>query len=187
MKKIMMAFIGLFLGVSFVAEGKQASNLTEQMQKSSQTTNNHSAKPIMLKLSWSDIETLSEQLVKPLKGTQWAGILAITRGGLIPAGLLAQSLDIRRIETINVQSYDQKKSRGELTVLNVPGVENAGENWLVVDDLVDSGETIKAIRKHFPKAVYAVLIGKPKGLMTVDHHVQEVEQNIWVVFPWENE
>lgn len=46
----------------------------------------------MLELSWGDIETLSKQLVKSLEGTQWLGILAITRGGLIPSGLLAQVL-----------------------------------------------------------------------------------------------
>jgi xanthine phosphoribosyltransferase len=141
----------------------------------------------MLELSWSDIEILSKQLAKSLKETQWTGILAITRGGLIPAGLLAHSLNIRRIEVINVQSYDQKKSRGEIVVLNVPDVKNDGENWLIVDDLVDTGETIKAIRKRFSKAIYVVLIAKPEGLRIVDHHVREVEQNIWVVFPWEKE
>lgn len=141
----------------------------------------------MLELSWGDIETLSKQLVKSLEGTQWLGILAITRGGLIPSGLLAQVLNIRRIETINIQSYDQEKSQSEMTILNVPGIENDGENWLVVDDLVDSGETIKAVKQYFPKAVYVVLIAKPKGLMAADHYVQIVEQNIWVAFPWEKE
>lgn len=74
-----------------------------------------------------------------------------------------------------------------MTILNVPGIENDGENWLVVDDLVDSGETIKAVKQYFPKAVYVVLIAKPKGLMVADHYVQIVEQNIWVAFPWEKE
>ncbi|MGV8948447.1 MAG: xanthine phosphoribosyltransferase [Candidatus Paracaedibacter sp.] len=141
----------------------------------------------MLELSWSDIEMLSKQLVKPLEGSQWAGVLAITRGGLIPTGLLAQVLNIRRIETINIQSYDQEKSQAEMTILNVPAIDNDGENWLVVDDLVDSGETIRAVKKYFSKAVYAVLIAKPKGLMTVDHYVRVVEQNMWVAFPWEKE
>jgi xanthine phosphoribosyltransferase len=141
----------------------------------------------MLKLSWFDVETLSKQLVQPLEGTRWIGVLAITRGGLIPTGLLAQSLNIRRIETINVQSYNEEKTQGQMTILNVPSIENEGENWLIVDDLVDSGETVKAVKQYFPKAVYVALIAKPKGLMTVDRYAREVEQNVWIVFPWEKE
>jgi xanthine phosphoribosyltransferase len=170
-----------------MAHGDQVVKPSTQLQNTVQTANDPSVKPNTLTLSWSDIETLSKQLIQPLKGTQWKGILAITRGGLIPAGLLADSLNIRRIETINIESYDKNKKRGAITFLSMPNIPNSGDNWLIVDDLVDSGETLRAVRKLFPKAVYVALIAKPKGLPTVDHHVQAVDQKVWVVFRWEND
>jgi len=187
MRKMMIAFTSLILGMVSRAEGNQILKPFDQRKKTIQAENVSSAKPSILNLSWSDIETSSKQLAVSLKERNWAGILAITRGGLVPAGLLAESLNIRRIETINVQSYDKEKKRGEITLLNVPDIKNAGENWLIVDDLVDSGETVKAVKKLFPKAVYAVLFAKPKGLSMVDHFVREVGQDTWIVFPWEKE
>lgn len=187
MKKMMITFSGLILGMVSRAEGNLAIKTLDQQTKASQTENVSLVKPSILNLTWSDIETSSNQLVVALKERNWTGILAITRGGLVPAGLLAESLNIRRIETINIQSYDKEKKRGAITFLNVPDIKNAGENWLIIDDLVDSGETIKAVRKLFPNAVYAVLYAKPKGLSTVDHYVREVGQDTWIVFPWEKE
>jgi xanthine phosphoribosyltransferase len=152
---------------------------------SQQTENVTSVTPAKLEISWSDIDTVSRQLCEPLKGKTWAGILAITRGGLIPAGILAQSLKIRRIEAINVKSYDAGAKRGEIALLNAPQIKNKGENWIIVDDLVDSGNTARAVKELYPKAVYAVLYAKPKGLSAADHHVQLVAQDTWIVFPWE--
>jgi xanthine phosphoribosyltransferase len=187
MKKMMIAFTSLILGLVSRVEGNPVIKPIDQRKKTAQTENVSSEKPSILNLTWSDIETSSNQLAVSLKERNWTGILAITRGGLVPAGLLAESLNIRRIETINIQSYDKEKKRGEITLLNVPDIKNAGENWLIIDDLVDSGETIKAVKKLFPNAVYAVLFAKPKGMLTVDHYVREVGQDTWIVFPWEKE
>ncbi len=127
---------------------------------------------------------LQEKLAQAYPGKKWDGILAITRGGLVPAGVLAQSMDIRRIEVINLKSYEEK-SQGKLEQLNAPTVPNDGENWLVVDDLSDTGKTLKFVRAIYPKAVFVTLMVKPKGEDAVDLYSAKFPQDLWLHFPWE--
>ncbi len=129
-------------------------------------------------------QDLVEKLAEKYPDKKWEGILAITRGGLVPAGILSQFMDIRRIEVINLKSYDEK-CQGQLEQLNVPSVPNGGENWLVIDDVSDSGETLRFVRKTYPKAVFLTLTSKPKGEDAVDFYVKIFPQDVWIKFPWE--
>jgi len=119
--------------------------------------------------------------MKPFKG-----IIAVTRGGLVPAAVVARELDIRLIETACISSYDQQ-SQGKLTVLKKPAEADDGEGWLIVDDLVDTGETAKALRQMMPKAHFATAYAKPAGRPLVDTFVTEVSQDTWIFFPWDME
>ncbi|WP_010302515.1 xanthine phosphoribosyltransferase [Candidatus Odyssella thessalonicensis] len=125
---------------------------------------------------------LSARLQRPYKG-----IVAITRGGMVPATLLAQHLDIRDIRTISIASYNKEGQRGQLKVIHQPDLANQGEGYLFVDDLVDSGETLKLIRTLYPKADFVVLYAKPEGKAAADVFAIEVPQDEWLVFPWELE
>lgn len=138
----------------------------------------------MHKLKFDEIINMTDDLISKLPKKKWIGILAVTRGGLAPASILAQHMDIRRIEVINVKSYEEK-SQGELEILNNPHVLNEGEDWLVIDDLSDTGSTLKAVRKIYPKAYFTTLLVKPKGKDAVDMYSQEFPQTIWIHFPWE--
>ena len=89
-------------------------------------------------------------------------IIYVTRGGLVPAAVVARELDIRLIDTICVISY-KDHSRGEVEFLKKETIADKGENWLIVDDLADSGETIKALRPQLPNAHYATVYAKPDG------------------------
>ena len=62
-----------------------------------------------------------------------------------------------------------------------------GKDWLIVDDLVDTGETIKALRPQIPKAHYATVYAKPNGRTQVDTFITEVSQDTWIYFPWDLE
>ena len=73
----------------------------------------------------------------------WAGIVAITRGGLIPAAIIARELECRLIESVCVITYDEEK-RGEPQVTKPPLAAGDGTGWLIIDDLVDSGTTAAA-------------------------------------------
>ncbi|GAB1410934.1 xanthine phosphoribosyltransferase [Desulfovibrionales bacterium] len=140
----------------------------------------------MYPISW-------EQLHRDAKALAWRlvdqdffnGIIAVTRGGLVPAAIIARELDIRLVDTVCVSSYDWQQQKGEVKVLK--GISGTGEGWLIVDDLVDTGRTAKVIRDLLPKAHFASIYAKPAGRPLVDTYVTEVSQDTWILFPWDAE
>ena len=138
-------------------------------------------------VSWEEIHRNSKALAWRLSELKpYKGIIAVTRGGLVPAAIVARELDIRLIDTFCVLSYNQK-TKGDIKVLKESSVLNNGEGWLIVDDLVDTGETIKAIRSSLPNAHYATVYAKPSGRVQVDTFITEVSQDTWIYFPWDME
>jgi xanthine phosphoribosyltransferase len=114
----------------------------------------------------------------------WQGIVAVTRGGLVPAAIVARELDIRLIDTVCVASYDDR-DRGDVTVLKRIAGDGAG--WLIIDDLVDTGHTARTVREMLPKAHFATVYAKPAGRPLVDTFITEVSQDTWILFPWDIE
>ena len=143
-------------------------------------------------ISWvelhRDARFLSEVLHK--KGP-WKGIIAVTRGGLVPAALVARELDIRLIDTVCVTSYDSSAAGGaeqvQGSVQVLKGVSGDGAGFLLIDDLVDTGRTAQAVRQLLPKAHFATLYAKPSGRPIVDTFVKEFKQTKWIHFPWDIE
>lgn len=129
-----------------------------------------------------DAETVAQKLME--KNTKWKGLIAVTRGGMIPACLIARELGITLIETFCIATYDNMEQK-EAEISKALNLPDDGENWLVVDDLVDSGETFEIIRKHLPKAFFVTLYAKPKGAKQSDLFLKEYDQASWIHFPWE--
>jgi xanthine phosphoribosyltransferase len=139
-------------------------------------------------VSWDQFHRDSRALAWRLleKKKAWKGIIAITRGGMIPAGIIARELDIRMVDTVGISSYDDKKQRKAKIVKNInTALVGKGEGWLVIDDLADTGNTAKIMRKMLPKAVIATVYAKPKGESTVNTYVTLVSQGTWIYFPWD--
>jgi len=141
-------------------------------------------------ISWPELHRDARYLSRVLHGLgEWKGIIAITRGGLVPAALVARELEIRLIDTVCVVSYGAgegggaEQKQGELTWLK--GVEGDGAGWLLIDDLVDTGKTAQAVRQKLPKAHFACLYAKPQGRPVVDTFVKEFKQEKWIYFPWD--
>ena len=116
----------------------------------------------------------------------WRAIVAVTRGGMAPAMIVARELDIRTVDTISVKSY-QHKTRTDAIIYKKPDLSlmGDGEGILIIDDLVDSGKTLELIRKHYPKAHFAAVYAKPEGRNQVDTFITEVSQDTWIFFPWD--
>ncbi len=133
-----------------------------------------------------DGRTLSETLMRlsTERGTPWAGIVAVTRGGLIPAAIVAREIGCRLIESVSVAAYDEE-SLGEPVVLKPPTAAGDGSNYLIIDDLVDTGTTAKLVRKILPNAYFACLYAKPAGAGIADTYVLDVPQDTWILFPWD--
>ncbi|MCP1365839.1 xanthine phosphoribosyltransferase [Halomonas sp. BBD48] len=133
-------------------------------------------------VSWDqlhrDVRALCHQLIE----RDFKGILAVTRGGLIPAALIARELNVRLIDTVCIKSYDHME-QGGLDIMK--GVDHDGEGWLLVDDLVDTGKTARAVREMLPRAHFVTVYAKPEGRPLVDQCLTEVAQDCWIQFPWD--
>jgi xanthine phosphoribosyltransferase len=115
-------------------------------------------------------------------------VVAITRGGLVPAAVVARELGIRVIETVSVASYEYDK-QGTISVLKPVADaiinKDQGQGVLIVDDLVDTGATARVVREMLPKAHFATVYAKPSGRPMVDTFVTEVSQDTWIYLPWD--
>ncbi len=137
-------------------------------------------------ISWEQLHRDSKALSWRLHDgdPKWTGIVAVTRGGLVPAAIIARELDIRYIDTVCITSYNGK-SQGQANVLKK--IEGDGTGLLIIDDLVDTGTTGRVVREMLPKAYFATVYAKPEGKDIVDAYVTEVSQDTWILFPWDSE
>jgi xanthine phosphoribosyltransferase len=117
-------------------------------------------------------------------------LVCITRGGLVPGAIVARELGIRLIETVCVTSYSHV-TQGELKLIKQVAPDIAaigggrGKGVLIVDDLVDTGNTAKIVRAVLPEAHFAAVYAKPLGRPQVDTFITEVSQDTWIFFPWD--
>jgi len=136
-------------------------------------------------VSWGELHRDSRALAwRLMEAGPWKGMIAVTRGGLVPAAIVARELEIRLIDTFCVASYEGE-TQGKTKVLKGVELENGGEGWLIVDDLVDTGRTAAVVRAMMPKAHFATVYAKPAGRPLVDTFVTEVSQDTWIHFPWD--
>lgn len=136
-------------------------------------------------VSWDQLHRDSKALAWRLADQgPWRKIVTVTRGGMVPACIVARELEVRLIDTVCVVTYDHQ-DRGEPTILKDSPAD--GEGILIVDDLVDTGRTARAVRAMLPAAHYATVYAKPEGRPLVDTFVTEVSQNTWIYLPWDME
>lgn len=136
-------------------------------------------------VSWDELHRHSRALAwRLLENGPFKGVVAITRGGLVPAAIVARELDLRLVDTVCISSYEHK-AQGDVHVLK--SINSDGGEWLIVDDLVDTGVTAKVVRDLLPKAHFATIYAKPAGRPLVDTFITEVSQDTWILFPWDVE
>ena len=147
-------------------------------------------------VSWDQLHRDARALAWRLQGRgpddgNWRAVVAITRGGMAPAMIVARELDIRTVDTISVKSYHsgggKEDQRREAQVIKSPNAEmmGDGEGILIVDDLVDTGKTLELVRKLYPKAHFACVYAKPEGEKQTDTFITGVSQDTWIFFPWD--
>ena len=148
----------------------------------------------MFPVSWHELHRDAKALAwKLVTAGPWQGIVAITRGGLVPAAIVARELDVRLIDTVSIASYDHMtQSSGRILKSVSPAAIGSNDpallkRWLIVDDLVDTGGTARIVRELLPGAHFATVYAKPAGKPMVDTYMTEVSQDTWILFPWDTE
>lgn len=145
-------------------------------------------------LTWDGLGGASRELAQTIVDSDFDPeiIIAVARGGMIPAGALTYALGTKLTDAINVEFYTGVAQTLPDPVLLAPMLDTesiSGKRLLVVDDVVDSGRTmqlvIKLLRGFGADVRSAVLYAKPTTVISPDyvwHHTDK-----WIVFPWSAE
>lgn len=142
-----------------------------------------------LPISWKTYHSLAQKLAAKISaGTdQPQEIVAIARGGLTLGHLLSDFLRIP-ISTITIQSYTDIQKQGELKITHGLQSDIAGKHVLLVDDVSDSGKTLKRATAYLSdfkprKISVAALFLKPRSDFRPDFFAAETDR--WILFPYE--
>jgi xanthine phosphoribosyltransferase len=147
-------------------------------------------------VSWDQLHRDARALAwRLMEKGPFTGIVAITRGGLIPAAIIARELDVRLVESVSIVTYAagtsgtliEEERGGAPVVIKPPAAAGDGAGFLLVDDLVDTGTTARVVRGLLPRAHFASVYAKPAGRVAVDDYITEVSQDTWILFPWDTE
>ena len=122
------------------------------------------------------------ELIKD-KNINFTKMVVVSRGGFVPASVVAYCLGIQDVDIVSIQSYIHREP-GEAFVHRAPKTD---EVVLVIDDIVDKGGTAKALREFMPNMHLAVVYAKPRGLPLANTYVEEITQETWPVCPWDEE
>lgn len=136
-------------------------------------------------MTWDRLHADSRRLAALLLPLgPWRGLVGVSRGGLVPAAIIARELECRLVESVCVTTYDEE-TRGTPHVLKSPVAAGDGEGFLIIDDLVDRGTTAEVVRALLPRAHFACLYAKPAGAAMADTWLEAVPQDTWILFPWD--
>jgi hypoxanthine phosphoribosyltransferase len=143
-------------------------------------------------LTWNDVDKLIDQLLPQIRGT-FDSMLMITRGGLVPGGILAEALDIRHVLTAAVRFPEfEEKMLAWPTFLQFPEDELLRDRRvLIVDDVWNSARTINTVRGRVESAgaqpQVAVLHYKPGASLfkTKQPEYYAATTDAFIIYPWE--
>ena len=132
----------------------------------------------------------TQKLVDKCRGYEPDVLLAVARGGMTLSHLMSQALDMRNLYSLNSIHYEGTLKLNTINVFNIPDMSKS-KRVLIIDDIVDSGETMeeifKILKEKFPKTEFklATLFYKKTAVLQPDYTVKEATQ--WIDFFWETD
>jgi hypoxanthine phosphoribosyltransferase len=148
-------------------------------------------------LEWSDIDELVLNIADDICKSslpKFKTILAIARGGLIPAQMLAYKLGIKEVQLLGIRSREENGDIKHPSTIEYYGGPKLGGNVLVVDDINDSGLSFSAVENYIQLGVwyenidvltYAALIKRHNTNFESGHYGKLAKNDHWYVFPWD--
>lgn len=142
--------------------------------------------------TWGDMWDLSKVVAGKIRESSYRPdfIIGITRGGWIPAVNLSDLLGVRDLLSLKVEHWGITATADKRARLKFPlKVDLEGKKVLLVDDLTDTGESLKLSLRHVktlnPREVRtATLIHKSMSRFTPDYYAEGVREWVWIIFPW---
>ena len=146
---------------------------------------------VYLYLTWMDVQRLSEDLADQIAESGFTPdiIVAVSRGGFDPARILSDELNIRSLASLQVIYYAGVNERSDEPQVKYPlNADIAGLNVLVVDDVADSGNSLRVVKEYVlslnPREVrIATLHYKPWSNFKPDFYAEAADK--WIIYPWE--
>ena len=147
-----------------------------------------------MKIEWEDIQKACLSISGQAKAYTPDCIVAISRGGLIPARLVAESLNINSVYSIGLTSYTANNVQGSISMYQDPFndiVSNEHKLAIVIDEIADSGNTFKYISKLWPKfcsntsCIFASMYVKEHCNLVPSIFYKKISSSDWLIFPWE--
>ena len=126
---------------------------------------------------------IAQQITK--QTPQGYTIAAVSRGGLMPAALVSHYLNYKNILFIRLSSYDDTQERSEIVDTTTDIIPDS-ETTYIIDDICDSGETLRYLRQKYPHARIYTLVNK-NPIIKPDFAPIIEPQGLWINFPWEPE
>jgi hypoxanthine phosphoribosyltransferase len=141
-------------------------------------------RPPVVEVTWQEVERLVALLADRLRRADPSieRIVAVARGGLVPGGLLAARLGVRRVETVQVRHYDGMGKEAGPVLLDPATERRDASRTVVVDDVLETGATLAVVRGLFPGARVVVLFAK--GACDGVLAAAEAASDRWLAFPW---
>ena len=155
-------------------------------------------------ITWEEIQQDTTYLANEISHLNFSCIIGVANGGMIPATLIAKQLKVNKLLSCNLKSYQKVKPREGAHSHNDVVKKISFPDWselreedrvLIVDDLVDIGLTLKTIKQYNdiinheqPEKnwVFVTLYNKSRSIFKPDYTVREVDNDEWIVFPWED-
>ncbi|NPA59438.1 MAG: phosphoribosyltransferase [Epsilonproteobacteria bacterium] len=140
--------------------------------------------------SYENFKKDTKALLKITKGFKPEVIIGIARGGLTLSHALSEGMDIREVQTLRTELYDKSCKRDMLSIFGECSLDGVSR-VLVVDDISDSGDTLKAIMGHlnskFSDVEFksATLFYKKTSIYEPNYWINEA--NDWIDFFWERD
>lgn len=141
--------------------------------------------------SYDNFRDDTKKLINKVKPFQADAILAIARGGMTLSHAMAEGLDIRDVQSIRTELYDNDSKRSELSLFGECVFKEEIKKVLVVDDIADSGETFAYIMEYLKKNfkdiefISCALFYKKTSIYEPDFWINEA--NTWIEFFWEKD